>query len=91
MSSQPFDVLALLRDPHYDQRPVSDFDRAAKIVANLIEGAQLLNSCPHADLGDIVHAIRERELQGWDGPAVTQWSNGVTKLRAALASIASAS
>jgi hypothetical protein len=46
MSNQPFDVLALLRDPHYDQRPAADFDRATELVAELIEAAQVAVTDP---------------------------------------------
>jgi len=34
-------------------------------------------SNPHVDLGDLVYTIRERELEGWEGPAVKQWGDAV--------------
>lgn len=32
-------------------------------------------------LGDGVYAVRERELRGWDGPKVTQYSDAVKALK----------
>ncbi len=40
-----------------------------------------LFSNPHVDLGDLVYQIREREGQGWDGPAVKAWSEAVTEAK----------
>ena len=36
----------------------------------------LLNA-PHAYLEDHVYQIREREGEGWEGPAVKYWSNAI--------------
>lgn len=36
-----------------------------------------LFSNPHADLEGHIYAIRDRELLGWDGPAVKAWSDAV--------------
>ncbi|MGD9643791.1 MAG: hypothetical protein AB7V08_13750 [Elusimicrobiales bacterium] len=31
-------------------------------------------------LGDAVYQVRERELQGWDGPLVTEYGNAVATI-----------
>lgn len=36
-----------------------------------------LMSNPHLSLEDLVYDVRDHELQGWDGPAVKQWSDAV--------------
>lgn len=49
---------------------------------NLIKAAPLmrdiliaLTTNPFIDLGGVVYDVREREGRGWDGPAVTAWSD----------------
>ena len=44
----------------------------------------LLNN-PHVDLGDLAYQVREREGEGWDGPAVKAWSEAVSQAKAAIA------
>lgn len=39
---------------------------------------------PHISLGDLVYTVRDRELQGWDGPAVKAWSDAVMAAEAVL-------
>lgn len=51
----------------------------------LLAALECLFSNPYISLGDLVYHIRERELQGWDGPAVTAWGNAVTAAKAAIA------
>jgi hypothetical protein len=41
-------------------------------------------SCKHIDLDYLVYAVRDRELQGWDGPAVKAWSDAMQNARAVL-------
>lgn len=43
-----------------------------------------LFSNPHLNLGDLVYKIRDSELKGWEGPAVTQWSEAVEFAERAL-------
>ena len=63
---------------------VAQYDDLAAQVAALRAALEALFANPHMDLGDLVYAVRERELQGWDGPAVKQWSDAVKAARAAL-------
>lgn len=71
--SAPVDVLAVLRDPHYDLRPADDFAACAEAVAELVEDARLsanaLEKAADAIGGDLALLLRDR----------------VTFLRAALA------
>lgn len=36
------------------------------------------------DLGDYVYDIREREMEGWNGPLVTKWGNAVARAKELL-------
>lgn len=51
-------------------------------AVDLLKGARLLTSA--ASLGDFIYTIRERELQGWDGPKVKAWSDGCQLIESAL-------
>jgi hypothetical protein len=53
-------------------------------AAEIYAAAKMLTTCKHIDLGDLVYRVRENEGKGWDGPAVTQWSKGVTRLCKAI-------
>lgn len=44
-----------------------------------------LTSNPHLDLGDLVYAVRDREMDGWDGPAVKAWGEAVVLAEKAIA------
>ena len=62
--------------------------REAELVAEMDKLRALLEaltSNPEVDLGDLVYEIREREGKGWDGPAVSQWSNTVQEVKTTLA------
>jgi len=48
------------------------------LLKDAISALRALTSNPHLSLGDLVYTMRERELQGWEGPAVIAWSNAVT-------------
>lgn len=37
-----------------------------------------LMTCEHADLEGHIYAIRDRELEGWDGPAVKAWGDAIS-------------
>ena len=32
---------------------------------------------PHIDLGGLVYMVRDKEVEVWDGPAATEWSESV--------------
>lgn len=51
----------------------------------LLAALEALFSNPHIYPGDLVYQVRDREGLGWDGPAVTQWSDAVTAAKAAIA------
>src|SRR5262245_57311172 len=61
---------------------VKDKLQAARRMAKALEALQ---SNPHLHLGDLVYNVRDSEMKGWEGPAVTQWSNAVELAKAALA------
>lgn len=59
----------------------------AKLAKDLEESISALKGLfanPHLNLGDQVYVVRESELQGWDGPAVTQWSEAVAAANAVM-------
>jgi hypothetical protein len=66
-----------------------DFGKAnARLIAaapDLLAALEALSSNPHLYLGDLVYAVREKEGEGWDGPAVTAWSEAVMAAKAAIA------
>lgn len=64
---------------------------AAKANARLIASAprmyaalMALTTAKHIDLGDLVYHVREHEGEGWDGPAVKEWSAAVTEVTSIL-------
>ena len=65
VEDRPLDVLALLRDPHYDLRPAADFEAAAAAVEELVEAAQYR----------VQHVNRSWYVQTADGSAVSNVPN----------------
>ncbi len=60
----------------------------ARLIAaapDLLAALEALSSNPYLHLGDLVYAVREKEGEGWDGPAVTAWSEAVMAAKAAIA------
>lgn len=55
------------------------------LAARLYGAAKALTTTKHISLGDLTYNVRDAEGQGWTGPAVRQWSNGVAALNSALA------
>lgn len=55
-------------------------------IAELTKALRGLMNAKHVSLGDLVYDVREREGQGWDGPAVVAWSNAVDAAAKAVAS-----
>ncbi len=45
---------------------------------------QALMTNKHIDLGDLVYTVRDKELQGWDGPSVKAWSEAVGEAKRLL-------
>lgn len=48
------------------------------LLKDAIAALRALSANPCLNLGDLVYQVRDRELQGWEGPAVIAWSNAVT-------------
>lgn len=79
-------------DPQGRWQPESDHStagEAAERVAYLNGGPALnllrrLATHDHVNLGELVYTVRERELKGWDGPAVQSWSSLITEVLATL-------
>ena len=57
---------------------------ADDLLKEAIAALRAITTNRHVDLGDLVYQVRERELQGWDGPSVTAWSNAVIAVKAVL-------
>lgn len=68
---------------HY-KTPENEVERLRSRVEELERILKGLTTNPHLDLGDLVYDIREREGEGWDGPAVAMWSNAVMAANVAL-------
>jgi glutathione S-transferase len=58
--------------------------RLIAAAPDLLEALIGLSTNPRLNLGDLIYQIRERELEGWDGPAVTAWAEAVEKAKAAI-------
>lgn len=50
----------------------------------MLAALKAITSNPYLHLGDLVYNIRDRELKGWEGPAVKAWSDAVMKVNAAI-------
>lgn len=59
--------------------------RLMAAAPDMLAALVALSTNPHGDLSDMIYHIREREGEGWDGPAVTAWSEAVTAARSAIA------
>jgi hypothetical protein len=70
------------------QDAIREQDANARLIAaapDLLAALEALSSNPYLHLGDLVYAVREKEREGWDGPAVTAWSEAVMAAKAAIA------
>jgi len=54
---------------------------------DMLAALEAISSNPHCDLGSLVYKVRDSELEGWDGPAVTAWGNAVEAVTAVLAKV----
>ena len=66
----------------------SERDANARLIAaapDLLAALEALSSNPRLNLGDLIYTVREREGEGWDGPAVTAWNDAVMAAKAAIA------
>lgn len=57
----------------------AEFDAAASKKDDPLDILRALMTNPHIALADQIYEVREREGQGWDGPAVKAWGDAVTK------------
>jgi hypothetical protein len=65
-----------------------DYEANARLIAaapELLEALIAITSNSHINLGDLVYEVREREGEGWEGTAVKQWSEAVSKVESAIA------
>jgi len=58
-----------------------------KAAPRMLAALRAISSNPHLNLGDQIYSIRERELQGFDGPAVKAWSDAVTEIQNILSEL----
>ncbi|MES2352097.1 MAG: hypothetical protein V4641_31405 [Pseudomonadota bacterium] len=65
--------------PHAEEKA-----RLAAAAPELLAALLALTSNPHLHLEDLVYNVRDREGEGWDGPAVKAWSEAVTAARAVI-------
>jgi len=85
--AEPHDghAYAVAMMPRYQTKEQWEAD--ARLIAaapDLLEALVALSSNPHIHLGDLIYYVREREGEGWDGPAVTAWGEAVEKAKAAI-------
>lgn len=54
------------------------------VFDKMLAALKAVSSNEHVDLGDLVYYVKDRELKGWEGPAVTQWSKTVELVKEAI-------
>ena len=52
---------------------------------DLLEALKAISSNPCLTLDDLIYQVREVEGEGWEGPAVTAWSNACVAVKKAIA------
>lgn len=60
----------------------------AQLIASapeMLEALTAISTNPHINLEDLVYQVREREGQGWDGPAVKAWSDACSAIKSVIA------
>jgi hypothetical protein len=62
----------------------TEHDEGLVIAEKMAAALEQLQSTPHIFLGDLVYYVKERKGRGWNGPAVTRWSDAVELARDSL-------
>jgi hypothetical protein len=70
-------VLAHLKTEPGDRETI---DKALALLDEHHTALKTLTSNPHIALGDMVYEVREREGEGWEGPAVKSWGDACSRV-----------
>lgn len=79
-------IVAIVRDGN--DEGINDSEQAtsnARLIAAAPELLEALQKLMREPLGDFIYDIRDSEMQGWDGPRVTNWGEACILAKTAIA------